>query len=139
MDNEMFKRIGQYQYSSEAYIYKAKLESEGIEVFIRDHHTVNTDPLVSNAIGGVKLFVRTEDYEHAKQVLSQISDYSLDNQGQHITCPNCGSEKVMLLTTVRDKKGLFAFLFSTVMFGTLPFYTKYIYKCSNCNSEFEIK
>ena len=53
MKNDIFTKIGQYQYSSEAFIYKGKLEAEGIEVFVRDNHTVDTDPLVSNAIGGV--------------------------------------------------------------------------------------
>ena len=72
MENNKFKKIGQFQYSSEAYIYKGKLESEGIEVFVRDNHTVDTDPLISNAIGGVKLFVRVEDYAEAMEILSEM-------------------------------------------------------------------
>ncbi len=42
MENNKFRKIGQFQYSSEAYIYKGKLESEGISVFIRDNHTVDS-------------------------------------------------------------------------------------------------
>jgi DNA-directed RNA polymerase subunit RPC12/RpoP len=136
MEHEMFKKIGQYQYSSEAYIFKGKLESEGIEVFIRDHNTINTDPLVSNAIGGVKLFVRTEDYPKALQVMDAVSDYSLDENGRPVVCPACHKENVQLLTTVKDKRSWFALLFA-LLFTALPIHTKYVYKCNNCNHEFE--
>ena len=58
MEELEFKKIGEYQYSYEANIYKTKLESFGIEVFIRDSFTIDANPLISNAIGGVKLYVR---------------------------------------------------------------------------------
>lgn len=138
MENYTFKKIGQFQYSSEAYIYKGKLESEGIEVFIRDNHTVDSDPLVSNAIGGVKLFVRQNDYEKAEIILSEISKFSVDDKGTLIKCPNCGASKIQLLTTVKDLKSFFSFIFST-MFIALPFYNKYKYKCDSCNFEFSQK
>lgn len=135
MHNDIFKKIGQYQYSIEAFIYKSKLKAEGIEVFMRDNHTVDSDPLVSNAIGGVKLFVKADDFEVATKILSVISAFSLDNQGELIQCPNCAAEKTQLLTTVKDFKSLFAFLF-TLLITALPFYTKYKYKCAECNFEF---
>ena len=53
-----FHKIAVYQYVAEAMLFKGKLESEGIEVFLQDENTINTDPLLSNAIGGVKLLVR---------------------------------------------------------------------------------
>ena len=135
MENNKFRKIGQFQYSSEAYIYKDKIESEGITVFVRDNHTVDTDPLVSNAIGGVKLFVYEEDYEEAKKILEEISPFSLDNEGKLLKCPNCGAEKVQLLTTIKDLKSFFAF-FLTLFAVVLPFYTRYKYKCEVCNHEF---
>ena len=53
--SETFKTIAKFQYSAEALIVKGRLEAEGIQVFLTDNHTIDTDPLVSNAIGGVKL------------------------------------------------------------------------------------
>ncbi|MBC7655284.1 MAG: DUF2007 domain-containing protein, partial [Oligoflexus sp.] len=53
MEKSIFKIIATYQYTSEAIIFKGKLESEGIEVFMRDNNTVDTNPLYSNAVGGV--------------------------------------------------------------------------------------
>ncbi len=55
MKNEIFSTVAVFQYSSEAQIIKGRLESDGIEVFLADNLTIDTDPLVSNAIGGVKL------------------------------------------------------------------------------------
>lgn len=135
MENGTFKKIGQFQYSSEAYIYKGKLESEGIEVFIRDNHTIDSDPLVSNAIGGVKLFVQQEDYEKAMTILSEISKFSIDDKGELVKCPNCGTEKIQLLTTIKDFKSFISFLFSILLIA-LPFYNRYKYKCEACNFEF---
>ncbi|WP_286925656.1 DUF2007 domain-containing protein [Flavobacterium sp. UBA4197] len=132
----MFRKIASFQYSSEAIIYKGRLESEGIAVFMRDNFTIDTDPLVSNAVGGVKLFVREEDFAAAEEILSKISKYSMTNEGGLIKCPNCGAEKVQLLTVVDDARSIFSFVLS-LLFLILPFYAKYKYKCDNCNFEFK--
>ena len=135
MEDSKFRKIGQFQYSSEAYIYKGKIESEGIQVIVRDNHTVDTDPLVSNAIGGVKLFVFREDFERAKEILLDISLFSVDNDGELLKCPNCGAEKIQLLTTIKDLKSFFSFL-ATLFAVVLLLYTRYKYKCEVCNHEF---
>lgn len=135
MEDSKFRKIGQFQYSSEAYIYKGKIESEGIQVIVRDNHTVDTDPLVSNAIGGVKLFVFQEDFERAKEILLDISLFSVDNDGELLKCPKCGAEKILLLTTIKDLKSFFSFLV-TLFAVVLPLHTRYKYKCEVCNHEF---
>ena len=135
MEDSKFRKIGQFQYSSEAYIYKGKIESEGIQVIVRDNHTVDTDPSVSNAIGRVKLFVFREDFERAKEILLDISLFSVDNDGELLKCPNCGAEKIQLLTTIKDLKSFFSFLV-TLFAVVLPLYTRYKYKCEVCNHEF---
>lgn len=137
MSEETFVKIGQYQYSSEAFIYKGKLEAENIEVFLRDNFTIDTDPMVSNAIGGVKLFVKESDYENAIKILSEISEVSLDDSGKPIQCPHCGAQKAQLFTSVTDFKSLVSFIVS-MFFVILPFYTKYRYRCENCNKEFSL-
>lgn len=132
---DIFELIGSYQYSSEAIIFKGKLESEGIEVFMRDNYTVDTNPLYSNAVGGVKLFVNREDYSKAKEVISQVSKYSLDENNKLLQCPNCSAEQVDMVTSVKDLKSFFVFIFSLLL-GSLPFYSKHKYKCNKCNFEF---
>lgn len=134
-----FTKIGSYLYSSEAIIIKGKLEAEGIETFMGDNFTIDTDPLVSNAIGGVKLFVKTEQLEQAKQVLESISRYSVDDKGTPIKCPKCGEAKVEIGTTIKNLKSLLAFIFTSLFAVVLPIYTKYKYRCNNCKHEFNIK
>lgn len=134
---ETFSKIAVFQYSSEAQIIKSRLEAEGIEVFLNDQFTVDTDPLVSNAIGGVKLKVWQEDEDKALEILKTISEYSLDDNGQVIECPICGSHKVELFTNVRGFKSMFFFLFS--FFTTsLPIYTRYEYRCETCKQKFNL-
>jgi hypothetical protein len=54
---ENFKLVKSYQYSSEAKIFSSKLESEGIRVYLRDIHIIDSNPHLSTAVGVVKLFV----------------------------------------------------------------------------------
>ncbi len=130
-----FQQIANYQYTSEAYLFKGKLESEGIEVFIQNENTINTDPLLSNAVGGVKLFVMSEDVMKAKQILDAIPEYSVDDKGELLSCPNCGEQKIEMFTTIKDVKSFFAFLYGLLTLS-MPFYAKHKYKCESCNFEF---
>ncbi len=133
-----FTTVATFTYSSEAKIIQGRLEAEGIQAFLRDDLTIDTDPLVSNAIGGVKLEVFTEDATKSKEILETISQYSISDDGEDIVCPNCGSNKINFFSHVTDIKSLLAFLFGFV-FGGLPFYTKYDYTCEVCKTKFVAK
>ena len=130
-----FTQVGVYQYSSEAIIFKGKLESEGITVFMHDNNTIDSDPMISNAIGGVKLFVKQEDAERATTVLSNISAYSLDENNKPILCPKCGENKVLYLTSITSIKSLFSFIFGFIL-NIFPFFIQYKYRCETCKHEF---
>ncbi|MDO7171082.1 DUF2007 domain-containing protein [Mariniflexile sp. AS56] len=140
--SDTFKTIARFQYSSEAQIIKGRLEADGIQVLLYDNITIDTDPLISNAIGGVKLKVLSHQAEEAEGILNSINKFSVDNEGDAIKCPNCKSEKTNLYTTVKDGKAFFAFIFAfivNILTTALPFYTKYKYKCEACKTEFDIK
>ncbi|WP_406685459.1 DUF2007 domain-containing protein [Seonamhaeicola sp. MEBiC1930] len=132
---DTFITIAKFTYSSEAQIIKGRLEADGIQVFLYDNITIDTDPLVSNAIGGVKLKVLSYQFEEAKNILDSINNYSIDDDGNAINCPNCNSKHVELFSTVKDAKSLFWFIFG-LLFSSLPFYTKHKYKCEDCKAEF---
>lgn len=129
MENQTFELLAEYQYPSEAFIYKGKVESEGIEIFMRDLFTIDANPMMSNAVGGVKLYVKSEDYDKAKAILSDVSRFSLDNDGKLMNCPNCGVAEIEMQTTIRNKKGLVPFLVSLLM-GGLPYHVSYVYRCA---------
>lgn len=135
---DTFVTIARYPYSTEAQIVKGRLEADGIEVFLRDNITIDTDPLVSQAIGGVKLKVLAKDEKAARDILESIQSYSIDDDGQPVTCPNCNNQHVSLYSTITDFKSFMSF-FIGFLFGTLPFSTRYQYKCEDCKVEFPVK
>lgn len=135
MENSKFIKIANYQYASEAYLYKAKLQSEGIKVFLQNENTINTDPLLSNALGGVKLFVKSKDVMKAKQILDAIPEYSVNDKGELLSCPNCGATTITMVTSIKDVKSFFAFVYGLLTLS-MPLFSKQKYKCESCNFEF---
>ena len=127
-----FVTVARFQYSTEAQIIKGRLEADGIAVFLKDNITIDTDPLVSHAIGGIKLNVLAKDEVKAKAILESISAYALDDEGKAMVCPNCDSTQVSLYSTLKDFKSFFHFILGCIT-GTLPFSARYQYKCENCD------
>jgi len=119
--NQKFFTIAAFEYPADVQILKGRLESEGIPVFLRDENTLNSDPIISNAIGGVKLQVYTEDTEKALAIYNEIRAYALNDDGNPVICPNCKAQKSEVYY---ERKGLFNKLF--------PFFEKRKYKCLNC-------
>ncbi len=115
-----------FEYSSEAQVAKTKLEAEGLQVMLMDEKTIDSDPLISQAIGGVKLLVHNDDLTGAKRIYSRIRNYAKDGSDQLFTCPNCSSNKVLIAALQR--KNLFYMLF--------PFFEKTRKQCTVCNTIF---
>jgi hypothetical protein len=68
MANEFFT-IRTFIYASEVALPKAFLDAEGVFSFVKDELLVQTQPFYSNAIGGIKLQVRADDYQKANEIL----------------------------------------------------------------------
>ncbi|TMM59282.1 DUF2007 domain-containing protein [Maribacter algarum] len=118
---EKFYQISSFEYAADVQIIKSKLESEGIPVFLRDENTLNADPLISNAIGGVKLQVYSKDKDRAIEIYNEIRAYALDEDGNPVICPNCRAAKS---EAYYERKSLFHKLF--------PFLEPRKYKCLHC-------
>ncbi len=119
---EKFFLLGSFEYVADVQIIKGKLESEGIPVFLKDENILNTDPLISNAIGGVKLQVYTRDKDRALTIYNEIRSYAIDDNGNLLKCPNCKAQK---METFYSRNGIFYKLF--------PFFEKTKYRCLNCD------
>jgi DNA-directed RNA polymerase subunit RPC12/RpoP len=133
MEDEKFTLLRRFQYTSEAIIYQGKLESQGIDVFLRDNNIVDSNPLYSNAVGGVKLFVKTEDLKKAEEVLGEVSLYAVDDESQPVKCPKCGEEQVEMEIAIEGVKSFFQV---AILGAFAQFFSKYKYKCQNCKNEF---
>lgn len=74
MQTHKLVTIARYQNVSTANLAKNKLEIAGIASFLADAETINTDWLLSNALGGVKLQVEASDADRAREQLSYEMD-----------------------------------------------------------------
>ena len=74
-----FVTVAVFQYPHEAYAIKGRLESEGIEVFLKDEFTVQTNYL-SNAVGGIKLQINEFDLDKAIPILKLAGIINSENQ-----------------------------------------------------------
>src|SRR5690606_29204043 len=110
----------------------------GIESFILDELTVDVNPLFSNAIGGVRLQVREEDVERAKELVEEYNHKSyLDKAGNEISCPNCDSTRLYADFNSMKNAGSVLAAITSIIFGAFPLYRKRVYRCKECDVEFE--
>ncbi len=159
VENEEFITVLTATFGYEVAVIRGRLESEGITCFVQDELTVQVDPFLSNAIGGVKLQVRESDLEHAVEILkdagyikngdaqpsdklSPLNEYPHEqedvNNKAEVVCPYCGSREVAPF----KKTGwlfLLASLFSFLLaVCPAPVFQKKYY-CFNCKQEFKNK
>ncbi|MCO7184489.1 DUF2007 domain-containing protein [Tenacibaculum sp. XPcli2-G] len=116
-----------FEYSTEAQVVKAKLDSEDIRTMLMDEKTIDSDPLISQAIGGVKLLVHNNDLEKAATVYNEIRTYVKDEEGNDIHCPKCNSTKILVADLQR--KNIFFMLF--------PFFESTKFICNDCKTIFK--
>lgn len=69
-----FVTLRAFQFPLDAHLYQIALENEGIEVFLKDELTIQSQPLLSNALGGVKLQVQEADAERALDILKKTDE-----------------------------------------------------------------
>lgn len=79
MSSNQFVTIKTFTHPNEAAVIVSRLESEGIECFLKDGLTAQINPFYSNAIGGVKLQVRNNTVERAIEILID-GGYSPDEE-----------------------------------------------------------
>ena len=124
--NPNYTILDVFEYSTEAHFVKSKLDSEEIQTMLMDEKTIDSDPLISQAIGGVKLLVHQNDFEKAVSIYNQIREYQKDKNGNILQCISCDAPQ--LLIAPAQRKNIFYMLF--------PFFEKRKYICNNCKTIF---
>jgi hypothetical protein len=111
-----------------ANIILTKLQDAGIRCFLKDEYTVGIDPILSNAIGGIKLTVRKEDAFQAENLLRRFED----EYTRAIACPQCFSHNIILIPQAKKDgpKDLITWLRS--IFTVV---TENVYQCQQCGYE----
>lgn len=87
--------VQEFVHWDEAVLAKGILNSAGLDCYLADENIVRTDWFLSNAVGGVKLWVREEDRAAAAELINQaqLKDFQVEGIGEYKQpkCPACGS------------------------------------------------
>lgn len=122
----------------DAHLLKSKLENEGVNCYLFDESTVTLDPMISNAVGGIKLKIEKSDTEKVKNLLQQIesSPYKKEND-ELLACPNCQSSNIVV--GVKKLKGIAGFfsLFISLLMMIYPVSLNRVFICKDCDTEFK--
>jgi hypothetical protein len=108
----------------------------GIKAYLFDENMLSLDPLISIALGGIRLKINKRDFQKAKGIITVIEKKPLINdQNEIITCPTCTSSQLYSgFKSVKSMGGIIALVF---LFIGYPMYYKNLYKCKQCGKEFE--
>ena len=126
-----FVTIRTFQNYFSAHILLGRFRDCGIECFLKDEFLVTVDPILSNAVGGIKLIVKKEDEEEANLLLQQFDE----SYRQSAVCPKCGSKTIELVPKKTTANMATAIL--TWLFGSYAISVKNVYRCSSCGYESE--
>jgi len=92
---EAFKLLKTFLSPVDANITKGLLESNGLEAFIFDENTLSVDPILTTALGGIRLMVRSSEYENASVILNEVNEVNIKEQS-NLKCPVCGSSDIII-------------------------------------------
>lgn len=114
-----------------ANIILTRLQASGVVCFLKDENTVTIDPILCNAIGGIKLVVAKSDEAATIKLLRAYHiEYLLS-----ATCPMCGSNSFTHIAKPAAANFFTAII--TWLFSSYAVAPEYVYQCGNCNYECE--
>ena len=116
----------------DAHLLMAKLESEEIQCWLQDENTVTLYPILTNAVGGIKLFVNKNDLSRARQIFWEVEN----NRKKTIECPKCKGHNIELVSTPRKTANWFSAIL-TFFLGDYALAVDKVNHCFDCGNEFE--
>ncbi|CCQ89877.1 conserved hypothetical protein [Nitrospina gracilis 3/211] len=126
--------IARYSMPYEAHLAKARLEAEGIPVFIADEHLLSINWLYTPAVGGIKVKVPEDWVDAAKDILTtdhQDEIAEIDTEPP-LTCPHCGGHNATMV--LGDPLML---ILTFVLLGAPLFFLRETMKCRDCGATFK--
>ena len=126
-----FVQIASFDNYIAANIQLSLLQAEGIQCYLKDELTVTIDPLLSPALGGMKLMVHEAQTSRAREILDEAGKAFL---GQ-VDCPDCGRNALAWQTVIREPAGIWQTLSFLLINGQAREVKKYLV-CGACGSTF---
>src|SRR6478672_9015304 len=116
----------------EAHIVLNMLQHANINCHLKDENIITIDPLLSPALGGMKLMVHHAHVERAWDLMEQAEQAYLKD----VPCPVCKSHTLKAVSITREHKCKLGALASMLLNGHSVEVTK-IYECSKCGYDFK--
>ena len=116
----------------EANIVLSMLMASNINCHLKDENTVTIDPLLSPALGGIKLMVHHVHAERAWDLLEEYEQQYLKT----IPCPVCKAHALKIVSVMKQHKCKLAALVSMLLNGRSVELTK-MYQCTKCGYDFK--
>lgn len=129
--------LATFDYPAEAIVLLSKLASEGIEAFTKDENVLATDPLITQAVGGVKVLVNRSDSLRAINILQESTPELLHRHIRLIPCPSCGKRQVRAQADVETAVGRKQFV-KALFLSLAPFLNARNYICLACDHKFDL-
>lgn len=108
----------------------SKMLDQNIHCYLKDEFTVTIDPILSNAIGGIKLCVADTDFAQAKELLIAFEEES------KIACPKCSSKAVEYIVQPKNPANWLLAIASWFL-ASYALKGKEVYHCFTCKYEFD--
>lgn len=129
-----FIAIHRYDNYIPAHIDMGRLKEEGIDCWLKDENTVTIDPILSNAIGGIKLMTSEADAKRAWGILKELEQ----EHKSMMAYPRCGSHNIELVTTPRKASNWLSVFLGVISLGyAMPVDT--VRHCFDCSHEFLVE
>ena len=145
--NEKLQILITFVYPHEVYMAKSYLYAEGIDSEIRDKFTAQVHDFYSNAIGGVKLLVKEEDYSRGIEVLKKggyinesgmkekkVERVFVEKGFNKNACPYCSSENI----SIKKVPTIWTVLVLFIIHAAFPILKK-SYTCYDCGKEWKFQ
>jgi Zn finger protein HypA/HybF involved in hydrogenase expression len=116
----------------DAHIVMGRLEQEGIRCWLKDENTVTINPIWTGAVGGIKLMVPQDQWERASELVQRF----MKEKKSRLSCPNCGSHDIELVSSPRKAVNWFSAL-AGFFLGDYALSAEKVWHCFHCHAEFK--
>ena len=127
----VFAQIRSYDNYITANLQLNLLKEHGFSCYLQDENTITIDPLLSPAIGGMKLMVAEQEAEAASQLLDSTEEDYLKT----VACPACHQTGLEKITHVENAAGFWQQLKNKLISGSATRLTT-CFHCKNCGQQF---
>jgi transposase-like protein len=107
------------------------LIASNINCHLKDENTITIDPLLSPALGGIKLMVHHAHAERAWELLEEAEQQYLKS----IPCPICKAHTLKAVSITKEYKCKLSALINMLLTGKSVEKQK-IYQCTSCGYDF---